>query len=150
MPGVRGLLRNVADAVASRITHSKSFSVPVDFKHAEVTLISKRRSRGLRVFFRVASKVFEKIVHDQTYEYICSHNLLYEFQYSFRKCCSTGTLFFIYLTDFIRKEIDFGNGMCGPMLLDLQKAFDTVILLTKLMACGIDSTVLSWMTSYQV
>lgn len=34
------------------------------------------------------------------------------------------------------------------MLLDLQKAFDIVILLTKLMACGIDSTVLGWMTSY--
>lgn len=53
----------------------------------------------------------------------------------------------MYLTDFIKKEIDVGNGMCGTMLLDLQKAFDTVILLTKLMACGIDSTVLSWMTS---
>ena len=41
--------------------------------------------------------------------------------------------------------------MCGLVLLDLQKAFDTVsheILLAKMKAIGMDDTAVNWLTSY--
>lgn len=56
----------------------------------------------------------------------------------------------LYLSDFVRKEIDQGK-WCGLVMLDLQKAFDTVdhnILLCKLKAIGFDSLSLDWMRSY--
>jgi len=58
-------------------------------------------------------------------------------QSGFRKSCSTCLL---YITDFIRKEIDLGK-MGALVLLDLQKAFRTVdhnILLSKMKALGLD------------
>ena len=53
----------------------------------------------------------------------CRH-VVFGFQSGFRKTHSIDSCL-LYLTDFIRKEIDEGN-LCGMVLLDLQKAFDTV------------------------
>ena len=58
------------------------------------------------------------------YEYVNKQGLMYDFQSGFRKTHSTDSCL-LYLTDFIRKEIDEGN-QCGMVLLELQKAFDTV------------------------
>ncbi len=71
------------------------------------------------------------------------------FQSGFRKSHSTDTSL-LYLTDFIRRQIDEGK-MCGMVLLDLQKAFDTVnhsILLEKLSAMCFSSKVIAWFNSY--
>ena len=51
------------------------------------------------------SKVFEKIVFDQLYEYLISNGVLFESQYGFRKQHST-ELAALELTDRIRREID--------------------------------------------
>ena len=56
----------------------------------------------------------------------------------------------IYLTDFIRKETDQGNYV-GMLLLDLQKAFDTVdhsILIMKLSSSGLGKDIVRWLSSY--
>ena len=66
-----------------------------------------------------------------------------------------GVVFFtdtclIYMTDFIRHEIDKGN-VVGMVLLDLQKAFDmltTPFLLMKLQASGLGDDILRWFKSY--
>ena len=55
-----------------------------------------------------------------------------------------------YLGDKIRFNLDKGN-FTGVILLDLQKAFDTVdhkILISKLKAAGANNTVLKWFSSY--
>ena len=140
------LLRDAAVVIAPYATHIINLSldqgkVPTDFKNARVTPIHKKGSKSDPSNYRpvsilnVISKVVEKIVHDQIYDYMTDKNLLYEFQSGFRKSCSTETCL-LYLTDQIRKEVDSGK-MCGLVLLDLQKAFDTVsheILLAKMKA----------------
>ena len=91
----------------------------------------------------------EKIVYEQVEKYLAEKNLIYKFQSGFRHSHSTDTCL-LYLNDFIKKEVDKGKYV-GMVMLDLQKAFDTVnhsILIDKLKALGFDSTSLSWMRSY--
>ena len=56
----------------------------------------------------------------------------------------------MYLYDYIRQERDKGN-CTGTVLLDLQKAFDTVnhsIMLDKLTALGMNGESAEWFRSY--
>ena len=70
------------------------------------------------------SKIIEKIVHDQTNELFSDNKILYNCQSGFRNNHSTN-LCLSFLTDKVLKGFDEGllNGM---MLIDLQKAFDTL------------------------
>ncbi len=63
-------------------------------------------------------------MHQQIYDYVSKNRLIYDFQSSFRRSYSTDTCL-LFLTDCIRKEL-VGGHLCGMVLLDLQKAFDTV------------------------
>ena len=70
------------------------------------------------------SKIIEKVVHDQTNELFSDNKILYNCQSGFRNNHSTN-LCLSFLTDKVLKGFDEGllNGM---MLIDLQKAFDTL------------------------
>ena len=95
------------------------------------------------------SKIFERIVFNQLYDYLIEHDLLYQSQYGFRRFHST-ELAALELTDRIRQQID-QKKVPFSVFLDLSKAFDTLnhdILLTKLHYYGIKGTSLSWFTSY--
>lgn len=97
------------------------------------------------------SKIVERIIYEQIDSYLAEHNLLFDFQSGFRKAYSTDTCL-LYLTDFIRKEVEQGN-YCDMVLIDLQKAFDTVqydVLLNKLKALGFSPASLQWVRSYLV
>ena len=81
--------------------------------------------------------IIEKKFYEQIDSYLAEQNILFDFQSGVRKAHSTDTCL-LYLTDFIGKEVDKGN-FCGMVLIDLQKAFDTVqsdILVNKLKALG--------------
>ena len=70
------------------------------------------------------SKVFEKTVFLQLYEYLDKHNLLYKSQYGFRSLHST-EMASLEIIDIILKDLDKGKIPIG-IFLDLSKAFDTL------------------------
>ena len=95
------------------------------------------------------SKVFERVVHTQLFQYFTANNLFYDHQYGFRKQHSTETAI-LELIDRLHKDLD-EKKLPLAIFLDLSKAFDTIdhkILLEKLKHYGILNTELQWFQSY--
>ena len=80
----------------------------------------------------LSTKIIERIVHDQTEEFLSKNKLLYRFWSGFRKNYSTNTCLG-HLTDEITTRFE-KSIFTGMILVDLQKAFDTItqILLNKM------------------
>ena len=79
------------------------------------------------------SKVFGKIIHNQTQLYLDNNKVLYKFQSGFRKNFSTENNL-TYLNEKILNRFD-KSLYTGMVLIDLQKAFHTIdhcIFLRKL------------------
>ena len=70
------------------------------------------------------SKLFEKIIHIETQDYLDKNNILYKYQSGFRTKHSTDTCLSL-LNDKVLAGTDDGM-MTGMILIDLQKAFDTI------------------------
>ena len=95
------------------------------------------------------SKLFEKVVFSQLYEYFHQNNLFYDSQYGILKNHSTEYVA-MELTDKVLKDIDEKN-ISLAIFMDLSKAFDTLdhnILIKKLAHYGINGAPLEWFTSY--
>ena len=95
------------------------------------------------------SKIIERIIHNQTQEFLDKNNILYKYQSGFRKHHSTDTCL-SYLTDEVK--IGFEEGLLtGMVLIDLQKTFDTIdhsILLEKMSCLGFAGKMIAWYMSY--
>ena len=155
-------IRDASDEITPAVTHIINLSltqgiVPDDFKKARVIPLYKKADKTGPGNYRpvsvlnVMSKILERVVYDQINSYLSENGLLYKYQSGFRNSYSTESCL-INLTDYIRTEIDNGK-YCGMVLLDLQKAFDTVdhdILLYKLKAMGMSKLCVKWMSSYLV
>ena len=95
------------------------------------------------------SKVIENVIHDQTSTFLNPKNLLYTYQSGFRKKHSTDFCL-SYLNDKVLKGFDRGM-MTGMILIDLQKAFDTIdhdVVLQKLYAIGFSKRTVNLFKSY--
>ena len=110
------------------------------------TNVSNYRPISLLPIF---SKVTEKVVHEQPTKCLNNNNIFYKYQSGFRNNHSTD-LFLSFLNDKILKGFD--NGVyTGMILIDLQKAFDTInhkILLDKLLPIGFSKNTISWYEFY--
>ena len=116
------------------------------FKNGTNTVISNYRPISL---LPAMSKVFEKILYNQLYQYFDSNNLFYKIQYGFRKNHST-ELAALELIDRIKCDLDKGN-VPVAIFFDLSKAFDTLdhlILLKKLSFYGIKNKALDLFKNY--
>ena len=153
-------LKDGSSVISKLLTHIINLSIttgsiPDDLKMARIVPLYKKNSQTNVGNYRpisvlsVLSKVFEKVVFMQLSDYLSENRLLYEFQSGFRSSYSTDKCL-IHLTDYIKLENDKGN-FTGMVLLDLQKAFDTVdhtILLNKLKWLGADDLTVQWFRSY--
>ena len=111
---------------------------PKDCKVAKLKPLYKKDTKTDPKNFRpisllpIVSKIIRKVIHFQTTNYLTENNVLCRYQSGFHKNHSTGTSL-AYLTD---KDFNFGL-LTGMILIDLQKAFDTInhdILLKKMSA----------------
>ena len=95
------------------------------------------------------SKIIERVIHDQTNAFLSDEDILYNYQSGFRGNHSTN-LCLSFLTDKVLKGFDEGL-LTGMILIDLQKAFDTIdheILLQKLKAIKFSKNIIKWLKSY--
>ena len=103
---------------------------PDELKIAEVTPIYKSGDKTSIEIYRpisvlsVFSKIFEKIMYNHLINFINKHNILYKYQFGFRKRHSTHHAI-ITLVDNVSTALDRGNVVIG-YFLDLKKAFDTM------------------------
>ncbi len=130
-----------------------SGNYPDQLKIAKVILLFKKCEPHLTKNYRplsllsIFNKIIEKLVHKYLYQFLQKCNILYKFQFGFRKGHST-TLANTEIVENIREEISNGKFVLGAYL-ELSKAFDTIshdILLHKLNHIGI--YILDWFKSY--
>ena len=97
----------------------------------------------------LVSKIIEKIIHEQVDGFLRNHNIIYKYQSGFRTNHSTNSCL-SYLSNKIQNGIEEGK-FTGMILIDLQKAFDTIdheILLLKMKYLGFAESTINWFRSY--
>ena len=153
-------LKDGAEVLAKPITDLCNLSItsgkfPDSCKIAKLKPIYKKGSLTEASNYRpisllpLISKVIKKVIHDQTSAFCNPRNLLYNYQSGFRKNYCTD-----YCLSFLNDKIlkGFNQGLVtGMILIDLQKAFDTIdqdILLQKLYANCFSKYSVNWFRSY--
>ena len=97
----------------------------------------------------LVSKLLEKHVHQILIDYLFSVGLISDSQFGFLPGRSTTTAL-VTVSQFILSSLDHSVPVCG-LFLDVKKAFDSVshqLLLDKLLALNLSSSLYSWFTSY--
>ena len=128
---------------------------PDKLKIAKVIPLFKKENDALFTNYRpisllpAISKIFEKAIYNQLYNYFQTNKLFYSSQYGFRAGHST-ELAALELVDRVIHDMDNGKIPIN-IFLDLSKAFDTLdhkIILNKLHHYGLHSSSLNLMKSY--
>ncbi len=154
------LLKDASEVIAPSIQKLINMSItqccfPDLWKSAKITAIFKSGNpqdcdnyRPISIL-PTLSKILERAVKSQLYNYLEENSLLYSQQSGFRSRRSTSTAL-LQMTDTLLNNMD-KRQVTGVVYLDLKKAFDTVnrsLLLRKLGAYGVDDRCVKWFRSY--
>ena len=154
------LLKDAANILAKPISKICNLSIkysvfPTDCQIAKLKPLFKKGSTTLPKNYRpisllpLISKIFEKVVHDQTQAFLDENKILFKFQSGFRRTFSADSCL-SYLSNKIASGFESGLHT-GMILIDLQKAFDTIdheILINKLEFLGFPKNLILWFKSY--
>ena len=140
----------LANYINESLTNNK---FPDTLKLSDITPVSKKLDPSGKANYRpgsilpLVSKLFEKVMYDQLYEYI--EHFLYQLLCGFRKAHSTQHALFRLLQKW-QKELDSG-GFIGTILMGLPKANGYLphdILIPKLEAYGLNNGSLNLLLDY--
>ena len=154
------LLKNSGHTIALSVTKLLNLSIktgkfPKLWKCSKITALFKSGDRTNASNYRpisilpTLSKILEKAVRAQLYQFLVANKLLSGKQFGFRKGLSTISALTSF-ADEVLLNMEQGR-LCGAVFLDLTKTFDTVdhqILLSKLSAYGFSGNSLQWFRSY--
>ena len=149
-----------ADVIAAPLHHIITLSImqqrfPSSWKYAKVLPLHKKLSTLERKNYRPVailsplSKVLEKFIYEQLYNYLTVNKILHPNLHGYRKNRSTQTAL-LQMYDRWVQAAAIGQ-VSGAVLLDLSAAFDLVppdILLKKLEIYGLEKEFLAWIESY--
>ena len=150
--GTERLAQPICDIINLSI---KLSTFPDKCKIGKLTPLFKKGSKTDPRNYRTISllplifKLIEKAIHIQTQEYLDKNGLIYKFQSGVRNNFSTDSCL-VQLTDYTIKGMD-KEQHTGMILIDLQKAFDTLdhdVLLKKMECVGFKKPVIKWFKSY--
>ena len=163
-PGIDGItgrfLKDGANILALPIAQLCNLSISLSTfpnlcKTAKVKPLFKKGSKTDPQNYRpisllpIVSKIIERVVHDQTNMFLKQNKILYKYQSGFRSNHSTNECL-SYLNDKILKGFDEGL-LTGMILIDLQKAFDTIdhgVLFEKMKYLHFSDNTITWFKSY--
>ena len=153
-------LKIAAEVIAPSVHHIVSLSImqrrfPSAFKYAKVLPLHKKLCPLQRQNYRPVSilsplsKVLERVIYEQIYDYFSKFSIFHPNLMGFRKNRSTLTAVLQMYDRWVCGAMD--GKINGVILLDLSAAFDLVdinILVQKLKIYGLDEEFAEWMTSY--
>ena len=140
------------EGVCKSILTSKYPSI---WKIGKVTAVFKKGAMKERESYRpislisIPSKIYEAIISETLDKHITNFNLSTKKQWGFKKGLNTESTL-LYLTETWKRYMEEGK-VIGVILIDFQKAFDTVnhtILGYKLKAMGITGDLLALLKDY--
>jgi hypothetical protein len=154
------ILKNTATSLTEPLTKIFNISMrsgifPEDWKLAHLSPIPKISNPKSKTNFRpisllsCMSKVMERIIFEEMYQYFMDNNLLIIENSGFKKGDGTVNQL-IHIVHNIYKGIDQKHDIC-MIFLDISKAFDRVYhdgLIFKLKQLGIEGKLLEWLKSY--
>ena len=154
------ILKSICDLISLPLTQIINHSLinsnfPDSLKIARITPIFKEGEKSDINNYRpisvlpIFSKIFEKVVYRQLYEYLEFNSYLDNNQFGFRAKKSTTHAIMNFL-QYIYDNLD-SSKLVFSIFLDFRKAFDSVnhnILLSKLNSYGIRGQTADWFRSY--
>ena len=149
-----------ADFIFEPLHHIITLSImqnefPTNWKYTKVIPLHKKDSQLERKNYRPVSllsplsKVLEKVVFTQIYEYFTNNKIFHPNLHGYRRNRSTQTAMFQMYDRWVRTAAQ--GQVSGVVLLDLSAAFDLVdsnLLLQKMKVYGLDENFCSWIGSY--
>ena len=153
-------IKLVADIIAEPLHHVITLSLmqlqfPACWKltkivplHKKDSILDAKNYRPVAILSPL-SKILEKAIYEQIYDYFDRNKLLHSSLHGFRKHRSTTTALLSMYNKWV-EAASYGK-VTGVVLVDLSAAFDLVspaLLTKKLTIYGLDKSFVSWILSY--